>query len=177
MNILDIHTSAYIIPHYLTPLAPLPLPHPTSTTTTPTTTDILIQSQLQSLVLLPLTIPVPRGMCTSPTSTTLIHHPHPPTPLTPLTPLTKLIYEAYVDKGDVFSNRPLHIHTVNQDRGILFEHGDAWRKIRNFTMRTLKDLGLGKNSLEVAIQVCQHPVIVRFIVYPKYRKIQIYGSK
>ena len=45
---------------------------------------------------------------------------------------------------------------IMQDRankGIVFNNGREWRRIHRFTVRTLKDLGMGRQCLTVAIQV------------------------
>ena len=38
-------------------------------------------------------------------------------------------------------------------QGIIFPDGNLWKEQRRFAMKTLKQLGLGKNSLEHHIEV------------------------
>ncbi|KAK2704354.1 cytochrome P450 2J6-like [Artemia franciscana] len=59
------------------------------------------------------------------------------------------IREAF--KEDVFSGRPqFHFQTIRNEgnHGILFADGTGWREMRRFTLRTLRDFGLGRTSLE-----------------------------
>ncbi|XP_050391263.1 cytochrome P450 2B5 isoform X1 [Patella vulgata] len=62
--------------------------------------------------------------------------------------------EAFVKKGDVFSDRP-HMFTtdkVGQGRGIVNTSGDVWWEQRKFAVSALRQLGFGKTSFEAKIQ-------------------------
>ena len=66
----------------------------------------------------------------------------------------QLIREAYVNNSDVFSNRPALINPMQErEKGLIMRNGRDWKMIRRFTLKTLKDFGVGKPFLEKAIQV------------------------
>ncbi|XP_068135084.1 cytochrome P450 2K6-like [Hyperolius riggenbachi] len=60
------------------------------------------------------------------------------------------VKSALVDHGDDFAERP-HIpmfEDINQGYGVPFSHGDNWRAMRRFTLTKLRDLGMGKRTIE-----------------------------
>jgi len=65
------------------------------------------------------------------------------------------IRKALVEQGDAFSGRP---HTMpgivfDTDRiGLINSDGQIWREQRRFALTTLRDFGIGKSSIEPAIQ-------------------------
>ncbi|KAK2176565.1 hypothetical protein NP493_655g00003 [Ridgeia piscesae] len=69
----------------------------------------------------------------------------------------EVIREAFVDKGEYFSNRPNTSHIplmkyTNKGKGIIMQDGEDWKTLRRFTLRALRDFGLGKSSLEDKIK-------------------------
>ncbi|XP_051002427.1 cytochrome P450 2C11 [Acomys russatus] len=64
------------------------------------------------------------------------------------------IKEALVDLGEEFSGRgsfPLS-ERVNKGLGIIFSNGKKWKEIRRFSIMTLRNLGMGKRSIEDRVQ-------------------------
>ncbi|XP_071114114.1 cytochrome P450 2B4-like [Haliotis cracherodii] len=62
--------------------------------------------------------------------------------------------EAFVKRGDVFSDRP-HVFTVDkvgQGRGIVNTSGKVWKEQRRFALAALKQFGFGKASFEDKVQ-------------------------
>ena len=45
------------------------------------------------------------------------------------------------------------MYSYNEPLGIIFPDGGLWREQRKFAVKTLKQLGLGKNSLEKHIEI------------------------
>ncbi|XP_040894364.1 cytochrome P450 2F2-like [Toxotes jaculatrix] len=67
---------------------------------------------------------------------------------------TKAIKEALVTKAADFSGRPqdLFVNDATQRKGvILADYGSSWREHRRFALMTLRNFGLGKNSMEERI--------------------------
>ncbi|KAH9490073.1 cytochrome P450 2 sub U member 1 [Bulinus truncatus] len=61
-----------------------------------------------------------------------------------------LIKEAFIKKGDVFSDRPvtfINRTLPNGFKGVLFSSGANWKEQRTVTLSILKSFGLGKNIL------------------------------
>lgn len=63
------------------------------------------------------------------------------------------IKEALVDNGDVFSDRSdkVDVFVVRENlknQGVVFSNGQLWKDSRRFCLRTLRDFGIGKLSLE-----------------------------
>ncbi|KAM4696327.1 cytochrome P450 2G1-like [Rhinophrynus dorsalis] len=72
--------------------------------------------------------------------------------------------EAYIDHGEEFGGRG-HISSLNrlaQGYGLCFSNGERWRQVRHFTLRTLKDFGMGRKSIEVKIQEEAHYLVEEF---------------
>ncbi|KAM3911018.1 cytochrome P450 2C23-like [Leptodactylus fuscus] len=73
----------------------------------------------------------------------------------------KIVKEALVEMGDVFANRgrlPL-IERIFSHSGLTLLNGETWSQLRQFSLLTLKDFGMGKKSLEEPLQTeAQHLV-------------------
>nr|XP_003224955.1 PREDICTED: cytochrome P450 2C31 [Anolis carolinensis]XP_016851495.1 PREDICTED: cytochrome P450 2C31 [Anolis carolinensis] len=64
------------------------------------------------------------------------------------------IKEALIDQGNDFSFRakiPL-IDKLNKGGGIMFSNGKTWKQLRQFTLTTFRNFGMGKRSIEERIQ-------------------------
>ncbi|KAM5134069.1 cytochrome P450 2G1-like [Callospermophilus lateralis] len=64
------------------------------------------------------------------------------------------VREALVDQADAFGGRAdvAISEKTNRGYGIAFSQGERWRTLRRFALTTLRDLGLGRRSLEEGIQ-------------------------
>ncbi|KAM4696332.1 cytochrome P450 2G1-like [Rhinophrynus dorsalis] len=72
--------------------------------------------------------------------------------------------EAFVDQGEEFGGRG-HISSINrvaQGYGLSFSNGERWRQMRHFSLRTLRDFGMGRKSIEVKIQEEAHYLVEEF---------------
>lgn len=72
--------------------------------------------------------------------------------------------EVFTDSGDAFLNRGA-IPTFDRlfkYEGLSFTNGDEWRQLRQFSLHTLKDFGMGKKSLEDPILEEAHHVVEHF---------------
>ncbi|KAM3610065.1 uncharacterized protein V6R79_024740 [Siganus canaliculatus] len=66
----------------------------------------------------------------------------------------KAMKEALINKATDFAGRPqgLFVNDINNRRGvILADYGSSWREHRRFALMTLRNFGLGKNSMEERI--------------------------
>ncbi|GAB1302397.1 Cytochrome P450 2C50 [Apodemus speciosus] len=64
------------------------------------------------------------------------------------------VKEALVDHGDEFSGRgrlPV-FERVTNGMGVVFSNGNIWKDTRRFTLMTLRNLGMGKRSIEDCVQ-------------------------
>ncbi|XP_050000537.1 cytochrome P450 2C26 isoform X3 [Alexandromys fortis] len=64
------------------------------------------------------------------------------------------VKEALIDHGEEFAGRgsfPV-AERINKGLGIIFSSGNRWKEIRRFTLTTLRNLGMGKRSLEDRVQ-------------------------
>ncbi|XP_069876561.1 cytochrome P450 2C19-like isoform X4 [Dipodomys merriami] len=64
------------------------------------------------------------------------------------------VKEALIDHGEEFSGRgrfPL-AEKANRGLGIIFSNGHTWREMRCFSLMTLRNLGMGKRSIEERVQ-------------------------
>ncbi|XP_069489442.1 cytochrome P450 2G1-like [Ambystoma mexicanum] len=64
------------------------------------------------------------------------------------------VKEALVDRGDEFGDRgPLPTFgSVLDEYGVTMSNGSRWKELRRFTLKTMKDLGMGKRSIEEKIR-------------------------
>ncbi|XP_073497631.1 cytochrome P450 2C23-like isoform X2 [Phyllobates terribilis] len=73
----------------------------------------------------------------------------------------QIIKEALVEMGDVFLNRgdlPF-LGCIFNHAGLTFANGESWTYLRQFSLLTLRDFGMGKKSLEEPLQAeAQHLV-------------------
>ncbi|XP_076873285.1 cytochrome P450 2J4-like isoform X1 [Brachyhypopomus gauderio] len=68
----------------------------------------------------------------------------------------KLVKKVYVDQGDVFADRPslpLFSDIFGGSKGVILSNGYTWKQQRRFVLSTLRNLGLGKKSLEPSIHL------------------------
>ncbi|XP_013390967.1 cytochrome P450 2J6 [Lingula anatina] len=69
----------------------------------------------------------------------------------------ELIQEAFVKNAATVSARPTWIYRLSRivgkdGAGVIFKSGHAWKELRRFTLSSLRDLGLGRKSLQERIQ-------------------------
>uniref|UniRef100_A0A803J3I8 Uncharacterized protein n=1 Tax=Xenopus tropicalis TaxID=8364 RepID=A0A803J3I8_XENTR len=64
------------------------------------------------------------------------------------------VKEALVNQAEDFGARGKisTLDPVTQDYGLSFSNGERWRQMRHFTLKTLKNFGMGKKSIEEKIQ-------------------------
>ncbi|XP_050415836.1 cytochrome P450 2D3 [Patella vulgata] len=67
------------------------------------------------------------------------------------------IEDAFVKQKDLFSSRPVDKlwgiqQTVKDGKGVLWASGQEWKDARRMTVRALRDLGVGKTTLEDRIK-------------------------
>ncbi|XP_044932774.1 cytochrome P450 2B11-like isoform X1 [Mustela putorius furo] len=66
----------------------------------------------------------------------------------------KAVKEALVDQAEAFSGRG-HIAIIDpffKGRGVAFAHGKSWKVLRQFSQLTMREFGMGKQSIEKQIQ-------------------------
>ncbi|EHB18668.1 Cytochrome P450 2C25 [Heterocephalus glaber] len=64
------------------------------------------------------------------------------------------VKEALVDLGEDFAGRgsiPI-FEKINKGLGVIFSSGNSWKEIRRFSLMTLRNLGMGKRSIESRVQ-------------------------
>lgn len=59
----------------------------------------------------------------------------------------------------------VYVYTIIFFLGIAFTNGDAWKVMKRFSISTLRELGLGKKTIETRIQDELIPLIERFKSY------------
>ncbi|XP_066211369.1 cytochrome P450 2C18-like [Saccopteryx leptura] len=64
------------------------------------------------------------------------------------------VKEALIDRREEFSARGYFAvgEKVNKGCGILFSNGERWKEIRRFSLMTLRNLGMGRRSIEKRVQ-------------------------
>ncbi|CAO2626544.1 Cytochrome P450 2B19 [Lemmus lemmus] len=67
---------------------------------------------------------------------------------------TEAIREALVDQAEAFSGRGTVavLDPIVQGYGVIFASGERWKILRRFSLATMKDLGMGKQSVEERIR-------------------------
>ncbi|XP_068565336.1 cytochrome P450 2K1-like [Cebidichthys violaceus] len=71
----------------------------------------------------------------------------------------KTVKEAFVNHADEFGDRDQEqiMNEFNQGHGIIWSNGDSWKEMRRFTLKNLKDFGMGRRAIEEKIiEECQH---------------------
>ncbi|XP_059114417.1 cytochrome P450 2C25-like isoform X4 [Peromyscus eremicus] len=64
------------------------------------------------------------------------------------------VKEALIDHGEEFAGRgsfPM-AEKINKGLGIIFSNGSRWKEIRRFSLMTLRNLGMGKRTIEDRVQ-------------------------
>uniref|UniRef100_A0A3B4APW6 Cytochrome P450, family 2, subfamily Y, polypeptide 3 n=1 Tax=Periophthalmus magnuspinnatus TaxID=409849 RepID=A0A3B4APW6_9GOBI len=67
------------------------------------------------------------------------------------------VKEALVDHADDFIGRGPLPFLVKITRGLVISNGERWRQLRQFTLSTLRDFGMGRKGMEQWIQEETHP--------------------
>ncbi|XP_068100630.1 cytochrome P450 2K4-like [Hyperolius riggenbachi] len=64
------------------------------------------------------------------------------------------VKDALVNQADDFLGRPNTplFRLIGNKKGIVFNNGESWKTMRRFTLSTLRDFGMGKNTVEARIQ-------------------------
>uniref|UniRef100_A0A8C5RA87 Cytochrome P450 n=1 Tax=Leptobrachium leishanense TaxID=445787 RepID=A0A8C5RA87_9ANUR len=64
------------------------------------------------------------------------------------------VKEALVDNAEEFGNRGLlpSIELYSQGHGLVFSNGQRWKELRRFVIKTLRNFGMGKRSIEEKIK-------------------------
>ncbi|XP_069316820.1 cytochrome P450 2C21-like isoform X2 [Eulemur rufifrons] len=66
----------------------------------------------------------------------------------------KAVKEALIDRGEEFSGRgslPV-FEELTQNSGIVFSNGKIWKRTRHFSLMVLRNMGMGKKTIEERIQ-------------------------
>lgn len=77
------------------------------------------------------------------------------------------VKDALVNHAEEFSDRPYVpiFHDISKGYGILFSNGENWKVMRRFTIATLRDLGMGKKSIENKITEESDFLVKKFLSY------------
>lgn len=77
------------------------------------------------------------------------------------------VKDALVNYAEEFSDRPYVpiFHDISKGYGILFSNGENWKVMRRFTIATLRDLGMGKKSIENKITEESDFLVKKFLSY------------
>jgi cytochrome P450 len=65
------------------------------------------------------------------------------------------IRKAFIDRGEIFSGRPSPMKKSrdgSESKLIISRYGEFWREHRRFALATLRNFGVGKSSIEPALQ-------------------------
>ncbi|ERE77455.1 cytochrome P450 2C29-like isoform 2, partial [Cricetulus griseus] len=64
------------------------------------------------------------------------------------------VKEALIDHGEEFSGRgrfPV-LDKIFNGLGVIFSNGNTWKEMKRFSLTTLRNLGMGKRSIEDRVQ-------------------------
>nr|DBA20835.1 TPA: hypothetical protein GDO54_017578 [Pyxicephalus adspersus] len=73
--------------------------------------------------------------------------------------------EVFLDYGDAFLNRgsiPVFDRLFNSEVGLPLSNGESWKQLRQFSLITLKDFGMGRKTLEEPMQEEAHHLVEYF---------------
>ncbi|XP_073934822.1 cytochrome P450 2C26-like isoform X1 [Castor canadensis] len=64
------------------------------------------------------------------------------------------VKEALINFGEKFSGRSnsATLEKINKGFGIVFCNGESWKEMRSFSLMTLRNMGIGKRSIEECVQ-------------------------
>lgn len=67
------------------------------------------------------------------------------------------IHDAFVKHAAQFTNRPSWLRDIERrikrnGHGLVWANGEHWKKVRRFALHSMRDLGVGKKSIEEVIQ-------------------------
>ncbi|KAK3788774.1 hypothetical protein RRG08_029223 [Elysia crispata] len=76
----------------------------------------------------------------------------------------KLLQEAFVKRGDVLSSRPHNFYVLKKIEekagvGVSLSNGQPWKELRRVSLTAMRDLGVGKKSLEEKVLEEVHVVL------------------
>ncbi|KAM3930484.1 cytochrome P450 2K6-like isoform 1-T3 [Leptodactylus fuscus] len=77
------------------------------------------------------------------------------------------VKDALVNHADEFAGRPIVpvIELVSKGLGVIFSGDEQWRLMRRFTLSTLRDFGMGRESIENKISEESNCLVERFRSY------------
>ncbi|KAM4042261.1 cytochrome P450 2K1-like isoform 2-T2 [Anomaloglossus baeobatrachus] len=75
-----------------------------------------------------------------------------------------VVHEALVTKAEVFSDRPV-FHGFTRGYGIIYSSGQNWKTMRQFTLSTLRDFGMGTRTIEDRITEEANCLVQAFYSY------------